>query len=59
MEKNYDYLLEVENPHIIASNLFLLFVDLIKKFFASLKIPVFPFTQFKALMDDKKVTDKL
>ena len=33
--------------------------DLIKKFFSTLKIPIFPFSEFKLLMDDKKVTDKL
>lgn len=58
LSKNYDYLLDVENPHIIASNTFII-QDLIKRFFSSLKTPVFPFDSFVAIMNDQGIKDKV
>lgn len=58
MSKNYDYLLEVKNPHTIASKFFFN-LDLIKRFFTSLKIPIFPYDRFQKLMSDQGVADKV
>ena len=56
--QNYECLLEVQNPHIIASK-FVFNIDLIKRFFSNLKVPILPFDLFKKLMHDQGVKDKL
>ena len=48
--ENYDCLLQITNAHIVA--------NLIKRFFANLKVPVIPFGHFDKLMHDQGVTDK-
>lgn len=55
MEQNYDYLLEIKNPHIIASILNS-YVDLIKRFFSSLKVPIIPYKIFYKLMENSAKT---
>lgn len=49
--RNYEYLENITNPHLIAS--------LIKKFFSNLKVPVIPFDTFQKLMHDQGVKDKI
>jgi hypothetical protein len=55
--KDYNCLMEIKNPHIVASK-FLLNLGLIKKFFHSLKEPAIPFDLYNKLMKDESVTDK-
>lgn len=51
MRYNFDYLKKITNPHLIA--------NLIKRFFAKLKTPIFPYNVFDKLMHDQGISDKL
>lgn len=57
VNKNYDYLLNISNPHIVASRSYIK-IDLIKRFLANLKVPLIPFKQFHQLMHDQGASDK-
>lgn len=48
--RNFGYLEQITNPHLIAS--------LIKKFFSNLKEPIIPFALFDKLMHDQGVSNK-
>lgn len=48
--RNFGYLQQITNPHLIAS--------LIKKFFSNLKEPIIPFALFDRLMHDQGVANK-
>lgn len=49
-KRNYDYLAQITNCHLIAS--------LIKKFFNNLKVPIIPYSAFQTLMHNQGVADK-
>ncbi len=48
--RNFGYLQQITNPHLIAS--------LIKKFFSNLKEPIIPFPLFDRLMHDQGIANK-
>lgn len=48
--RNFGYLEQITNPHLIAS--------LIKKFFSNLKEPIIPFALFDKLMHDQGISNK-
>lgn len=51
MRSNFGYLKNITNSHLIA--------NLIKRFFAKLKTPIFPYPSFNKLMHDQGISDKL
>ncbi len=51
MRSNFSCLKTVTNPNLIA--------NLIKRFFAKLKTPIFPYKSFDVLMHDQGISDKL
>lgn len=48
---NYDCIQKISNPFLVA--------NLIKRFFANLKVPVIPFHIFEQLMHDQGVAGKV
>ena len=49
-KRNYNYLEQITNPHLIAS--------LIKKFFSNLKEPIIIYSIYETLLHDQGVSDK-
>lgn len=49
-KRNYEYLEQIKNPHLIAC--------LIKRFFTNLKEPIIPYPVYEALLHDQGVANK-